>query len=99
TGNATHTVVIAGRGGIDLESYDFNVVSGDTPAEIITKIRDVVNAVLSTPVIATTITGKTVLTSKWNGLTSDQLNVVINTNGKPVGITYAVVSTVSGSGV
>lgn len=99
TGNATHTAVIAGRTGIDGFSYNFEVKTGDTPTEIIAKIRDAVNAVLSTPVIASVASGKTVLTSKWNGLTSDKLNVTINTNGNGVGITYAVVSSVSGTGV
>lgn len=98
TANGTHTAVIAGRTGVDGATYDFEVKTGDTPTEIIAKIRDAVNAVLSTPVIASVITGKTVLTSKWNGLTSDKLSVTINTNGNSLGITYAVVSSVSGSG-
>lgn len=97
TGNATHTLIIAGRRGVDSLFYDFNIVTGDTPTIISGKIRDAVNAVLGSPVIGTgTLTA--VMTSKWAGLTSDALTISVDTNGKDIGVTYAVVSTTSGSG-
>lgn len=98
TGNGTHTVVINGRRGIDGGRYDFNVVIGDTPAAIMTKMIDVVNNVLATPVIATQGTGKVVATTKWAGLTSEELNITIDTNDTTTGVTYAVVSSATGAG-
>ena len=52
TGNNTHTILIGGRGYLEGGKYDFSVVTGDTPATLNTKIRDVVNAVLGCPMSA-----------------------------------------------
>lgn len=98
TGNGTHTVVINGRGSVDGEKYDFTIASGDTPAAIVTKIITAVNNVLGAPVIATNGTGKVTLTAKWAGLTSEDLDVSVETNGVDVGVTYAVVSAATGAG-
>jgi len=98
TGNGTHTVKIAGRGGIDAQFYDINIETGDDTAAITEKIMDAVNNVLGSPVIATDTTYEAVLTSKWKGLTANELSVSVDTNGNALGITYAVVSTQSGSG-
>lgn len=98
TGSGVHTVVIAGREGVDGESYDFNVTSGDTVADITAKIETVVNAVLGCPVTASDATTKVVLTSKWAGLTSNTLQVSVNTNGNALGMTYAVAEDTAGSG-
>jgi phage tail sheath gpL-like len=98
TANARHTVVINGREGLGGETYDFNIVTGDTVAVITSKIRDAVNAVLGAPVIASNTSTKATLLSKWAGLTSEGINVTINTNDAPAGMTYAVTSLVVGSG-
>lgn len=98
TANGTHTVVINGRASVDGEKYDFVVASGDNPTAIVAKIIDSVNNVLGAPVIATDGTGKVVFTSKWKGLTSEELNITVDTNGVDLGITYAVASTATGAG-
>lgn len=102
TGNATangvHTVIINGRRGVDGGRYDFSVVTGDTPTIISGKIKDAINAVLGSPVVATSNIADAILTSKWKGLTADDIHVEIDTNGVDVGSTYAVVNTTAGSG-
>lgn len=98
TGNSTHTVVISGRRGLDGVSYDVNVVSGDTPTLIAAKVRDVINNVLGTPVIATAALGVVTCTAKWVGLTSQDINITVDNNDVGVGVTYAVAETAAGSG-
>lgn len=98
TGNGTHTLVINGRTSLDGQSYDFTVASGDTPAAIVAKIITVVNNVLGAPVIASNGTGKVVFLAKWEGLTSEKLDISVNTNGSALGVTYGVVSTETGAG-
>lgn len=98
TGNATHTLYIAGRTGLDGSFYDINIVTGDDEAAIAAKITDAVNAVLGSPVIATTGVGVTALLAKWVGLTSEGLVVTVDTNDNAVGVSYAVTSTATGTG-
>jgi phage tail sheath gpL-like len=98
TANGTHTLIINGRGSVDGQKYDFIVASGDTPAAIVTKMITAVNNVLGAPVIGTDGTGKIVLTSKWTGLTSEELDVVVDTNGASLGVVYGVVSSAVGAG-
>lgn len=96
--NTTHTVVINGRSSIDGVRYDFEVATDDTVTELVPKIIAAVNAALSAPVIATDGTGKVTLTTKWEGLTSEDLTVTIDNNGDGAGISYAVASSAVGSG-
>lgn len=98
TGNGTHTLVVAGREGLEGTFYDINIVTGDTAALISAKIEDAINNVLGCPMSATSTSTEAILESKWKGLTANDLTVTVNTNGKDLGITYAVVSTQSGSG-
>ena len=98
TGNATHTLVIAGRAGVDGQFYDINIEIGDTVSDITAKIEDAVNNVLGAPVIASDDTYSVELETKWYGLTADALTVEVLTNNKPVGIAYATANTQSGSG-
>jgi phage tail sheath gpL-like len=98
TGNGTHTLIIAGRGNVDGVPYDINIVSGDTTADITAKISDAINAVLGSPVIASDTDYITTLTSKWKGLTAQEISVTVDTNDDDLGITYAVVQTAAGSG-
>ena len=95
--NATHTVVINGRRGVDGIRYDFSVVDGDNPAAIVAKIIDAVNAVLASPVIATDGTGKVNMTTKWKGLTSNDLDIFVDTNGVDVGVIYGIIFETGGS--
>jgi len=98
TGNGTHTLIIAGRDNVDGIFYNINIVSGDTTADITAKISDAVNNVLGCPAIGTDTDYVAILTSKWKGLTSQDLSVTVDTNNNDLGITYVVNETQAGSG-
>lgn len=98
TGNGKHTLVIAGREGLDGVFYDINIETGDTTADITAKAEDAINNVLGSPVIGTSTDYYATLTAKWKGLTSDAITVTVDTNGNDLGITYSVTSITSGSG-
>jgi len=98
TGNGTHTLKIAGRTGVDGLFYDINIEAGDTAADITQKMEDVINAVLGSPVIASSDDYSTTLTTKWAGLSANGISVEVDTNGNDLGITYAVNATQAGSG-
>jgi len=98
TGNGTHTVVVAGRGGVDYGYYDVEILTTDTVASISGKIADAINAILGAPVIATSGATKATATAKWAGLTSQDISITIDTNGDSLGITYAVAQITAGSG-
>jgi len=97
TGNATHTMTVAGRDGVDAGSYELNIVTGDTPTLIAAKISDALNGVLGCPFSGSPALGVMTATSKWKGLTSAGLSISIDNNGNGVGVTYAIVSTTPGS--
>ena len=97
TGNGTHTLKISGRAGIDGTFYDINILKDDTTADITAKISDAINAVTGSPVTATNTDYEATLTSKWKGLTANDISVTVDTNDNDLGITYAVVSIQSGS--
>ena len=98
TGTGTHTVVIAGRTGLDGVSYDFVVNEGDTVADVCDAITAAINGVLSSPASAADNTTDVQVSSKWKGLTSQDLEVEVKTNGFDIGITYATAQAVAGSG-
>ena len=98
TGNGTHTIVVAGRNGVDGSTYNVNINTGDTPAVISDKIEDVIASVLGCPFTASSLAYSVELTSKWAGLTADGLTLSVNTNGNDLGISYVIQSTQSGSG-
>lgn len=98
TGNGTHNVVLAGRYGIDSQSYAISVEEGDTASIICGKIEDAINNVVGAPVIAVNFDYEVDLTSKWSGLTADALSVTVDTNDNDLGITYTVVSRQSATG-
>lgn len=93
TKNITHSVEINGR------SYPYAVAKGDTATELTPKIIDAVNNILKAPVIGTNVTDKPTWTTKWNGATSVELNVVFNVNGDSAGLTYSEDSKVDGAGL
>lgn len=98
TANGTHYIVLNGRNGIDGVAYAVNIVIGDTPTVISGKIIDALNNVLGCPAIGTVLVADAILESKWKGLTADSMNVTIDTNDTPVGVTYAITSTQAASG-
>lgn len=100
TKNATHTFVISGRRGLDFQNYSFNVVIGDTADDVLQKMADAVNGVLSSPVTAVFNVGdNVVLTTKWKGLTSLALLSRIDNGGVDAGLTYVQSDTTDGSGI
>lgn len=98
TKNGTHTLVIAGREGLEGSFYDININEGDTQADITAKIEDAINAVLGCPVSATSTQYVATATTKWNGLTANDITITVKTGETDLGITYAVSTTQAGSG-
>ena len=98
TANATHTIRIAGRDSLDFQEYKYTVATGDTATAVAAKIVDAVNAVLGSPVTASSALGVVTLTTKWNGATSAALNTGIDFSNA-AGLSYSKTSTVEGAGV
>lgn len=98
TANGTHTIVLGGRYFLDGASYNITINEGDSTAEITQKIEDTVNNALSCPFSAASTDYEATLTSKWKGLTANDLTVQVDTNGDDLGISYAINSTASGAG-
>ncbi len=97
TGNGTHTLVIAGRKGLEAVFYDINIVEGDAVDDITAKIEDAVNAVLGSPVDAAADAYQCDLETKWKGLTANGLTVTIETNGDALGLEYDITTSQAGS--
>jgi phage tail sheath gpL-like len=98
TANGTHTLKVAGRTSLDGVFYDINILAGDTEADIAEKIEDAINNILGSPVSAISTVTKATATAKWNGLTSQDLSITVDTNGNSLGITYVVSQVTAGSG-
>lgn len=98
TGNGTHYLKVAGREGIDGALYAINIVDGDTAATIHSKIEDAINNVLYSPFSATHTAYLATATSKWKGLTANNLSITIDTGDDDLGLSYVFTSTQSGSG-
>lgn len=90
TENATHSISIAGRDGVDAQFYNIAIQTGDTAADVHDKITAAITAVLGTPVLATNTDYIATLETKWRGLTANEVTVSIDTNGNDAGLTYAV---------
>lgn len=99
TGAGTHTLIIAGRDGLDGQFYNFTVAEDDTASEITAKMTDAVNAVLGSPVTASDYDYETRFESKWKGATADDISIRVETNGDDLGITYTTTNVQSGAGV
>jgi phage tail sheath gpL-like len=98
TGNGTHTLYIAGRTNVDGVFYDLNIVTGDTIDDIAAKIEDAVNAVIGSPMSATSTDYYATLTSKWKGLTAQEITVTIDTGDDDLGLSYTIATTATGAG-
>jgi phage tail sheath gpL-like len=97
--NGTHTLVIAGRGGMDGFFYNININAGDTVPTIAAKIATAVNNILGSPMTAVSTPYVADMTSKWSGLTADGLSITVDTSQAPnIGITYNIASIQAGSG-
>lgn len=98
TANATHSVIVNGRNGLDFQNYAFSVVTGDTPTIIAGKIKDAISSVLSSPITATNAAGVVTFTSKWKGATSDEISILIDFGDSSAGVSYSQTATTSGTG-
>lgn len=98
TANVTHGVIINGRDNLDFDPYTFSVTIGDTPAQVAQKIADAINGVLSSPVTAVVVGDTVVITTKWKGATSAELNVLFDLNDNDGGISYSETASVDGGG-
>lgn len=96
--NGTHYVVVSGRKTVGGQSYGFNIQQGDTAAIIHDKISDLIQSVLGSPLKATSTDYYAQLTSKWNGLTANDIKVNIDTNGNDLGLSYVVSAITPGAG-
>jgi len=98
TGNGVHTLVVNGRRIVDGGRYDFTISTGDNVAAVTAKITDTITNVLGSPVLATDNSTDVLATSKWAGLTSEELTIEVDTNGDGLGLVYAVSSSATGAG-
>ncbi len=98
TNNGTHYVKLAGRTNVGGQSYGVNIEQGDTASDIHGKIVDAVNNVLGSPCDAYDYDYYASLESKWKGLTANEIQVEIDTNGNSLGITYSTTTYQAGSG-
>lgn len=98
TKNGTHTLIVAGRTGLEGAFYDININEGDTVADLTAKVEDAINNVLGCPFSATSTDYLATATSKWKGLTAEDLSITVDTNDTDLGITWVVESTQAGSG-
>jgi len=93
TENATHSIFIAGRDGVDGQYYNITVQTGDTAADVHDKITAAITAVLGAPVLATNTDYVATLESKWKGLTANEIIASVDTNGKDAGLVYTINNT------
>lgn len=98
TKDATHELIINGRNNIDGKRYSYQVIKGQTVAQVEQTIIDTINNVLSSPVTAADNAGDIDCTTKWKGATSAELDIQFNTNGDDAGITYSIISKTNGTG-
>lgn len=95
---ATHLLKVNGRSNLDGAIYSIAIETGDGAAEISQKMADAVNNVIGCPGIGSVVADDFVLTSKWNGISSVELNVEIDVQGEAAGISYAETGKVAGTG-
>jgi len=89
TTNATHYLNVNGRESLDFQSYAVSIVSTDTDTTIAAKYVAAISAVLGAPVTAANTAGVITFTSKWFGLTANEISITVDTNGNANGLTYA----------
>jgi phage tail sheath gpL-like len=98
TKNVTHYIVINGRDNIDGQSFALNIATGDDVAAVTAKMIAAVNEVLQSPVSAALATADVDFTTKWEGVTSAEVNITIDTNNDAAGLVYSQISKTAGTG-
>lgn len=79
-----------------IQSAQFTIAVGDTPAAVVAKILSAVNGVLEMPVIATNGTTKATLTAKWKGASGNAMVIEV-TGPTDTGVTFAVTQPTGGA--
>lgn len=95
---AVHLIRINGRTSIDGDSLAVSIVSGDAVADVATKIAAAINACNSCPVSASAALGVVTVTTKWQDLSAGDLNISVDTQNQPVGLSYAVAESTAAAG-
>ena len=85
TKTVTHYLKINGR------SYGYVVAKDATAAQISQAMIDAANNALGSTVIGTLSTDDAVFTAGWKGVSSNEINIEIDTNGNSAGLTYSEV--------
>lgn len=96
--NGTHTIMISGRDGLDGEFYDININAGDTTPQITAKMEDAVNSIIGAPCKASGSPYDCAFTSKWSGLSANELYITVDTGNDDLGIIYYYNNNQNGSG-
>ena len=99
TGNGTHSAIIAGRQLLDSGSYGYTVNTDDTATDVAAKLATSISGVVGSPFTAVAALGVVTLTSKFKGISAQDLTAAINIFGDGLGLTYAVAQTTAGAGV
>lgn len=98
TGPAVHLVRINGRTTLDGDSLAVSITSGDAVADVATKIAAAINACNSCPVSATAALGVVTVTTKWQDASAADLNLAVDTQNEPVGLSYAIAEDTAAAG-
>lgn len=98
TAAAVHLIRINGRTSIDGDSLAISITSGDAVGDVATKIAAAINACVSCPVSATAALGVVTVTSKWQDLSAGDLDIQVDTQNEPVGVSYAVAESAAAAG-
>ena len=98
--NATHQIIWKGRTTIEGRRTQIVVADEDTPAEIRDKWIAAINANIFAPCTAAVASeGVAVeLTSKWTGLTANEIDFTIDVGDEDAGITYSITSPTGAEG-
>jgi phage tail sheath gpL-like len=99
TANAVHKIVINGRDGIDGISLAYSLVIGDLAADVKGKIIAAITACLASPVSAALVVADIDFTTKWEGISSKEINISFDDGGVAAGVVYSEVSKTDGAGV
>lgn len=98
TGAAVHFLRINGRTTLDGDSLAISIANGDAVADVASKIADAINACNSCPVSASAALGVVTVTTKWADVTAGDLNISIDTDSRPVGLSYAIAESTAAAG-
>ena len=98
TAAAVHIVRINGRSNFDGASLEIAIAVGDTVTDVAQKIADAINNAQNAPVSASNAAGVVTITTKWQGESAAELDIEVDTQSNPVGLTYGVTEDTAAAG-